>query len=269
MIPFNFLAVDLDGTLLRNDSSISDFSADTLIHSQKNGLKVAICTGRPTDGARHIAQRIRLHEFGGYIVGYNGGEIIECATGNVVRDLILPDGVLPQIVEFARQMNAEIMTFCNRNIISTSDSHPVIIRSSRRNRMDIMTTDNWRKEVEGLKLHKCMFVGEPEILRANERNVKDMFEGVLSAFCSEPHFLELNPLGVNKGDGLRWLLNYADVDPASVIAFGDTPSDIPMIRMAGKGVAMGNAPQAVKDVADAVALSNEEDGVAQMLQSMY
>jgi hydroxymethylpyrimidine pyrophosphatase-like HAD family hydrolase len=96
-----------------------------------------------------------------------------------------------------------------------------------------------------------------------------MFDGVLSAFCSEPHFLELNPLGVNKGDGLRWLLNYADVDPASVIAFGDTPSDIPMICMAGKGVAMGNAPQAVKDVADVVALSNEEDGVAQMLQSMY
>lgn len=265
MNPFNFLAIDLDGTLLRNDSNISDFSADTLICVQEKGMKVAICTGRPTDGAWHIAERIRLQEFGGFVVGYNGAEIIECATGKVVRDLCLPSGVMPQVVEFARHMDAEIMTFYNRHIISTSDSHPVIVRSSRRNRMDITTTDNWIKEAGGLKLHKCMLVGEPEKLMTNEKYVKEAFEGIMSAFCSEPHFLEINPLGVNKGDGLGWLLNYADVNPASVIAFGDTPSDIPMIRMAGKGVAMGNAPQNVKEAADAVVLSNEEDGVAKFL----
>lgn len=266
MNSFTFLAVDLDGTLVRNDHNVSDFTADTLIQAQEQGLKVAICTGRPTDGTRHIAKRIRMQDFGGYVIGYNGGEVIECQSGKVIRDLLLPSSVMRQALDFAEKAGADLVTFCDGHIISTSDTNPVVIRSSVRNKMDIVKADNWMEAVEGLKLHKCMLVGEPDRLIPMEKEVKAAFAGVIEAFCSEPQFLELSPLGVNKGEGLRWLLEYAAVDTTAVMSFGDTPSDIPMIRLAGRGVAMGNAPQTVKDVADAVALSNEEDGVARMLK---
>ena len=266
---YDLLAVDLDGTLLRDDHSVSDFTAETLIRAQQKGLTVAICSGRPTDGTRHIAERVRLRDFGGYIIGYNGGEIIACETERVVRDLLLPEGVMKRIVEFAKEADADLMTFCDNCIISTSDTNPVVIRSSVRNRMSINKTDNWLQTVDGLKLHKCMLVGKPETLMSMEKQVKDAFAGVMEAFCSEPQFLELNPLGVNKGNGLRWLLDFAAVAPAAVMAFGDTPGDIPMIRLAGLGVAMENAPASVKAVANQIALSNNDDGVAHFLMESY
>ena len=265
---FTLLAVDLDGTLLHNDHTISDFSADTLIRAQEKGLTVALCTGRPTDGARHIAESLRLHEFGGFLVGYNGGEIIDCENNKVLRDLLLPEGVLPMIVWFAQSLQTDIVTFCDRHIITTSDTNPFILRSSVRNRMDVLKTDNWLDAVQGLKLHKCMLVGNPERLIPMEQQVKMAFNGGLEAFCSEPQFLEFTPLGVNKGNGLQWLMNYLNISPSEVIAFGDTPGDIPMLRLAGMGVAMANAPESVKAVADAIAPSNVEDGVARMLEKL-
>ena len=265
---FSYLAVDLDGTLLRNDHAMSDFSARTLLAAQERGMKVIVCTGRPTDGTRHIADQLQLRRFGGYVIAYNGAEIIDCATGQVVRDLLVPEQVLPQALAFARQADADLITFCDGRIVSTSASNPFVVRSSVRNRMRIAATDRWLDEVEGLRLHKCMLVGTPDRLIAMEPKVKAAFEGVVEAFCSEPQFLEITPLGVNKGAGLQWLLSHAGIDPHTVIAFGDTPSDIPMIRLAGMGVAMANAPERVKAAADAVALSNEEDGVACLLEKM-
>lgn len=265
---FTLLAVDLDGTLLRNDHTISDFSADTLIHAQKKGLTVALCTGRPTDGARHIAERLRLHEFGGFLIGYNGGEIIECKNNKVIRDLLLPDGVLPKIVQFAQSLQTDIVTFCDGHIIATSDTNPFILRSSVRNKMNIVKTANWLKAAEDLPLHKCMLVGDPKRLIPMELQVKMAFDGVLEAFCSEPQFLEFTPLGINKGDGLQWLMNNLNLSPSEVIAFGDTPGDIPMLRLAGLGIAMANSPESVRAIADTVAPSNAEDGVARMLEKL-
>ncbi len=265
---YKLIAVDLDGTLVRNDHTISRFSTDILTKAQEKGVKVVICTGRPAYGARHITKAIRLEDFGGYVIGYNGGEIIDYSSGKVIRDLLLPDGIMPQAVKFADIAGADLMTFCDGQIISTSAMNPIVQRSSVRNKMEIVKVDDWINQTSNLRLHKCMLVGQPERLRAIESDVQSTFKGILEAFCSEPPFLELTPCGVNKGDGISWLLKHINMETSDVVAFGDTPGDSPMLQLAGMGVAMGNAPDFMKSAAGAVTLTNEEDGVAVMLEKM-
>ena len=111
-------------------------------------------------------------------------------------------------------------------------------------------------------------VGDPEIVPEWEKRMAEDMGERMHILHSTPYFIELLPPGIDKGTALAKILQHYGMSPRNLIAFGDSYNDIDMLRLAGKGVAMGNAEEKVKQAADYVTLTNEEDGVAVFLEEM-
>ena len=116
------------------------------------------------------------------------------------------------------------------------------------------------------ELNKILVAGQPEYLQEHWQEMGAPFEGELSAMFTAPYYYEFTPLGVDKTRALKETFSELGIDRSEVIAFGDAQNDQSMIEWAGIGVAMGNAVDEVRAVADYVTLSNNDDGIAAALE---
>lgn len=267
MTNHKLIAIDLDGTLVRSDQSISQRTIDTLIHVQEMGVKLAIASGRPTYGTAHVADTLRLQDFGGYVMSYNGGEIYDWQTKQRLHAQTLDKKLIPYLYSYAQTQCLPIMTYIGKEVVSEVEDNLYIQYSSMRNRMSIKKVDNFVKAVQEEEIVKCIIVGDPDVLPPLEAELQSTLKGRAGAFRSEPFFLEIVPQGIDKGKGLSILLNKLGMKREDLLAFGDGYNDIPMLQFAGTGVAMGNAAEEIKKAADEVAPSNNDDGIAIYLEN--
>lgn len=255
-----YLALDLDGTLTNSEKQITPRTWQAVMQAQERGVRVIISSGRPLQGVRFIAEELQLQRYGGYVIAYNGGLLIDYTTGQVVDCVTLPPSILTEIVQAALDHHFDILTYQGEYVLTNNAQCPYAQYSARNNHMMLREEPDF---LSALAPHvpKFIILGDPERLAAFEPVMKELFAGRLSVMRSEPFFLEMMPLGVEKGDRLDYLMHHLGSSREELMAFGDGYNDCGMIRYAGIGVAMGNAQQAVKDVSDFVTLTNDEDGV--------
>ena len=266
--PYKLIALDLDGTLVRSDQCISQRTVDTLIRVQEMGVKVAVASGRSTFGTAHVADALHLEKFGGYVMSYNGGEIYDWGTKVRLHAQTLDEEVIPYIYMYAREHGMPIMTYIGKEVVSEVEGNEYIQYSVMRNRMNFRKVDDFLEAVQGTGIVKCIIVGDPTLLPALEVEMQETLKGKAGAFRSEPFFLEIVPMGIDKAKGLSILLDKIGMKREELIAFGDGYNDTPMLQFAGMGVAMGNAAEEIKKAADMVTWSNNDDGVAIALENL-
>lgn len=262
---YKLIAVDVDGTLVKKDQTISPRTVSTLLLAQQQGVKVAICSGRPTYGIAPHADTLRLADHNGYVVSFNGGEIHDWATRQCLHAHTLDASILPYLYECSRQHGFHIMSYVGTEIIAEAPDDPYIQFTSMRNKMPVRPVPNFLEEAT-YPLPKCMIVGDPEPLHRLEEEMQPHLHGKAEAYRSEPFFLEIVPHGIDKATGLAALLSIAGLQRHELMAFGDGFNDITMLQFAGLGVAMGNAQDVVKRTADYITQSNEEDGIAEAVE---
>ena len=268
MDKYKLIAVDLDGTLVRSDQSISPRTIDTLVQVQQSGVKMAVASGRPTFGTAHVADALRLADFGGYVMSYNGGEIYDWGTKTRLHAQTLDEDIIPYIYIYAREHGMPIMTYIGKEVVSEVENNEYINYSVMRNRMTLRKVEDFVATAQGVGIVKCIIVGDPTLLPALEIEMQETLKGKAGVFRSEPFFLEIVPVGIDKAKGLSILLNKIGMQPSELIAFGDGYNDIPMLQFAGLGVAMGNAAEEIQKAADMVAQSNDDDGIAVLLEKL-
>lgn len=276
-MPYRIIALDIDGTLARNDKTISPKTIETLLLAQQKGLKIVLATGRPTPGVRHIVDQLHLKRYGGYVLAFNGGRIYDCATDDLLHSVSLPPDVIPYLYNKSKlHKDFVIISYKGDEIVTESPEYPYVMHASYINRMPLHQVPDFVAETT-YPLPKCMIVGNPEPLHDLEleiqadlqRHESPVFPNRIGVFRSEPFFLELVPAGIDKAQCLDILLNKIGYKREELISCGDGFNDISMIRYAGLGVAMQNAQQCVKDAADIITCSNEEDGVAKIVQKYF
>lgn len=265
---YKLLVLDIDGTLTRNDKTISEYTLSTLIEAQKRGLKIVLASGRPTYGIVPLAEQLELQKYEGYILSFNGGEIIDWKTREVMYSNVLDEEVKPYLYECSKSGDFTILSYKDEYIITEDTENKYVKHEAFLNKMPCKNVDNFLKEATH-PLPKCLIVGDPEPLHELELRMKKELEGRMGVFRSEPFFLELVPNGIDKAKCLKVLIDEIGVSREEVIACGDGFNDISMIEFAGLGVAMSNAQQQVKDIADYVTVSNEEDGVAKVIEQFF
>ena len=272
MTKYRIIALDLDGTLTRSDKRISARTRDVLIKAQEQGVKVVLASGRPTNGMAFLADELQMDKFGGTVLAFNGGEITDWSTKQVLNQVVLPDTVVPLLYDYAKSKGFPIMTYCGREIFSEEADNKYMMQSAFRNRMEIRVVPDFLKATrEWGRLPKCMIVGAPDVLETFEQGMHEYaetqpcFDGI-DFFRSEPYYLEIVPKGIDKGDCLQIVLDHYGFQREELIACGDAFNDVSMIRFAGLGVAMGNGQDCVKQVADYITDSNEADGVANVVE---
>lgn len=258
---YKLLAIDIDGTLIKSDQTISPRTRTVLIHAQEQGVQVVITTGRPTFGAAPFADELRLADFGSHVISFNGSEIHNWATKELIHSVLLDKDIKPYIYDCAKQKGFQILAYVGQNVVAEDPNNEYVRFSSTRNKMPIRTVQNFLTDTDN-EQPKFLIVGDPEPLHALELEMAANLKGKAEVYRSEPFFLEIVPYGIDKATGLSVLCTKLGISKDNIIAFGDGFNDVSMIEYAGVGVAMGNAQQILKNRADYITQSNEEDGIA-------
>lgn len=258
---YRLLVLDLDGTLTNSKKEISPRNLRTLLRLQQSGVRLVLASGRPTYGIVPLAEQLQMKENNGYILSYNGGEIIDWSTGELLYKNLLPDDVLPILYQTATDNRQTILTYDNECILTENPNDPYVQKEAFLNKMQVRRVENFLQGIS-LPLPKCLIVGEPEQLMKTEAELSLRLQRQISVYRSEPYFLELVPLGIDKARSIAVLSEKLGITREEVAAMGDGYNDLSMIKYAGLGIAMDNAQEPVKAAADYIAPSNDEDGVA-------
>lgn len=261
---YKIIALDIDGTLTNSKKEITPHTRYALLEAQKRGKKIVIASGRHPIGINPIADDLMLDRYGGYIMAFNGGKVINCETGETIVSKIFPREYLPDIVGVLKSSNLTLNTYDDRRIIAGGKINDYTNVERDILKAEMVFAEDFVAAVR-FDINKVLLAGEPYEIDRYKEILSDRYDGLLDVYKSAPYFLELMPFGVTKGSMLPLLLDKLSLRREELIAFGDHYNDITMIGYAGLGVAMGNAEEDVKRIADYVCESNDDDGIAKTL----
>lgn len=258
------LVLDIDGTLTNSQKEITENTKRGIMDIMKRGHKVILASGRPTPGMKRYAEELELEKYGGYLLSFNGGRIINCRSGEIVYQRTLPASVIPGLYRYARANDMGIVTYLGDNIILGTRTDEYIELESRINGMPIKKVANFPEYVD-FDVNKCLMTAPPEIAENYEKELQEMYGDILSIYRSEPFFIEIMPKNVDKAASLDRMLSSVGLTRENAICCGDGFNDMTMIAYAGIGVAMANAQDRVKEAADFITKSNDEDGIVTVI----
>ncbi len=262
---YKMIVLDLDGTLTNRDKVITPRTKKSLMDAQKMGVRIVLASGRPTYGIVPLAAELELEKYGGYILSFNGGMITNCRTHEVVFKKELPKEANVRIVELAKKEQVDILTYEGAQIITNNPENPYAKLESRINHLKLKQVDNLAEYLD-FTVPKFLMLDDGDYLALVEARVKAALGKNFSVYRSDPFFLEILPRGIDKAQSLAQLLNLLGMEREQMIACGDGYNDLSMIEFAGLGVAMENAVRPVRNAADYVTFSNNDDGVAHVVE---
>lgn len=265
---YKMLVLDIDGTLTNSKKEITPATRQALYNLQERGIRVALASGRPTPGIREAAETLSLAKFSNFILSFNGAKITNCGTGETVYEQVVPAGLIPEIYAAALKHHVGIISYEGDGVIAGTPIDSYMELEARINHIPIRAVEDFPGYIT-FPVNKCLMTGDPERLADVELLLQKQFGEALSIYRSEPYFLELMPPAVDKAKSLAKLLAKLNLTCEEAVCCGDGFNDISMIEYAGLGVAMKNAQAAVREKADYITASNDEDGVVQVIDKFF
>lgn len=257
--------LDLDGTLTNDEKKITPKTKKALMNFQEQGNTVVLASGRPTPGMVPVAEELELERYGGYVMPFNGGKIIDWKTKKTVFEKVMDRKYIPELLRYARQNNIGMITYdAKQALVATRMDQYIAQEAMFINKIPAYMTDVV-KYVD-YNPNKCLFTAAPEVSEYHERKLIEKFGNELGIYRSCDYFIEVVPKGIDKAAAIQVLTEQLEIPKENTIACGDGFNDLSMIRYAGLGVAMENAVDAVKKEADYITASNNNDGIAQVIE---
>ena len=255
------LAMDLDGTLTNSKKELSPGNHRALDAARERGVVLALASGRPQLGIRKLAEKLELAQKGGFILAYNGGEILDCGTGKIIFRHAIPMELVPKICEAGRELGLHLINYDQTHIYCERPDGTYVQRESFCCGTEVLKADRLEDVIREAP-PKFIAADEPELLQHVRPILEERFGQWLDIGFSERYFMEITAKGVDKALGLSRIADYLGITRDEIMALGDGFNDISMLKYAGCSVAMGNAFDEVKAVAKDVTAGNDEDGVA-------
>lgn len=263
------LVLDLDGTLTNSEKKLTGRTRKRLLRAMDEGMLLALASGRSPNGILHIAQELEMEKRGGYMIAFNGSCIEELKSGRRLKEEFVDRKYYSEILALGKEFGADILTYGReqKSLVSNNASNPYARLDAVINRMELRERRDLHAALD-YPVPKFLFLGEGDRMERVEGELKQRIGDRLEVYRSEPYFLEIMPKGIDKGNALRALCESIGLPIGRTIAFGDGYNDLGMIEAAGLGVAMGNAVSRIKEAADYITSSNDEDGVAEALDRL-
>lgn len=259
---FRLVVTDLDGTLLSSQQKISPRNLAALTSWAARGAHICVATGRHPASALQLTSRF---EFPYTLVAMNGAVIIDQPANRITRRAFLQPDETRSVLEVLRALVPE-----SRRDVLTLDAR---YASQLDDEVKLRAADI------GIELHPIPGSGAIEAAKVMAKIPGSASRQILAqarrllpqmhVVLSTPTLLEIMAPGASKGTAVRIVADALEIPPEQVIAFGDQLNDLDMLQTAGYGVAMANAVDDVKAVADRVTLPHDEDGVAFVLEEFW
>lgn len=265
---YKIIALDLDGTLTNSEKIITPKTKEALMMIQEQGVKVVLASGRPTCGIQKLAEELELAKYGGFVLPFNGGQVIEWSTKKIIHSKTLEPDIAQEIVRLAKSHYVNLVTYKDNQLLCLEQYDMYAKIEAGINGMQIVQPEDYEKEIASIDVPKYIMLEDASYLVTVEKSMAILLKDKCECFCSAPYFLEICPMDIDKGKSLDILLNYLGMERKDLIAVGDSFNDKSMIELAGLGVCMRNGRDEIKKIADFVTLSNDEDGIAHLI-NMY
>lgn len=263
---FRLIALDIDGTLVGHDLNISPRMRQAVADALAGGIAVTLATGRGAAPTTIFAAQLHLTT---PLVCLQGAQVYDPATGRSLYEARLQPEIVPWIVNLAAEHDWHLH-FETPGMVYMPDGRrsPEVLlnlfRVTAMTRVNDFVND--MLEVPSKFLISVHHPAERDAVAAELRRRLQADGLALDLMASHPNFLEGLPPNVNKATGLAWLADYLGLTANDVLAIGDNDNDIPMLKWAGFGVAMGNGSPGALAAADWVAPGVAEDGAAEAIE---
>src|SRR5919199_1157749 len=236
-LAFDLGAFDLDGTVLRRNLRITDKTVAALQSLRERGMRLVVATGRRFEGAREHAARLGFADDDPLIC--YGGSMVRRINGETLLHRTLPKDVSVEVLEWAAERELRARVFVDGRIIVSPET-PAAVRYLRSREPDVEVVESpaaWLLN-GGENPTKLVIVDRPDRVPGWLGEAQRAFSG-LFVTRSLPHYVEVGGREGTKSEGLKFLCEHWEIDPARTLAFGDAENDIDMLAFAGLGVAVG------------------------------
>jgi len=258
-LPCRLVVSDFDGTLVNSSREFTTAVLQAAAALQQRGIPLVLASGREWMAIAPYYRKLRLQT---PYIGANGGFIYFPADDRVLKETFLPVHAQRSMLHELHSYRLAVFCSDQRGVYFSGDR--VILQAQAMHApFEVVLCDDLSSEGPE-RLHKLTLRGSPEELERFRGQALQTAAGVQMVF-SDSTCLEVIPAGVNKGDGVRLVLEHLAVDPEDVVVIGDGMNDLPMLSVAGTAVAMGNAPDEVLAAAHFSTASSDEDGAAVVL----
>jgi hypothetical protein len=264
-VQFRAIATDLDGTLLRTDKTVSDRTRDAVDAAEDAGLLFVIATGRPPRWIPPVIEQLGER---GLVVCANGGSIYDPARHEIVARTDIPADVALSIIDAVEDAYPDAVLGVEQGFEFAADTSI--------ERTDFALLESWK--LGGMRVGPIRDFVTEGVTKLIVRMPNDTPAGTAAAVqelvgdralvthSTTESFLELSHPDVHKASTVERLLLGSGIEPEEVVAFGDMPNDLALIEWAGLGVAVANADPRLREAADEVTASNDDDGVALVIE---
>lgn len=265
---YKLVAFDIDGTLVDDQKRLLPSSLNAILAIQKMGVKVVLVSGRPTFGCGKLAEQLKLAEYGGYVISYNGGKVTSCADGEILGRRTIPLEYLPKMYAMVQEEGLEIITYRRNEILTEHPDSPFVLKQQEINAGMPIRGVEYLPDAVLKEPFTYTITGPFVALERFKLKLERTFGDSLSFQILYDRLLEVSPKDVDKGNALAFLMKDLGLEREEVMAIGDSYNDLRMLEVVGMGVAMANATEAIKRNADYVTKGNNEDGIYHVLNKL-
>jgi Cof subfamily protein (haloacid dehalogenase superfamily) len=261
--------LDMDGTLLRSDHTVSEPTVKTIQTLTEKGVPVILVSARPINAVLPTFRKIGLPAHTPLIT-LNGSYIVE--NEQPIFEAVIDLETTEQVTAQVRPFKATIAYYLQKEWYSeVSDAWTDHEQKIMDIALQVGPIDHLVKEWSARRIgpNKMMVMSEPDNIAGIQEHLRSMYNGRLNIYPSKATYLEVMDSRGSKSNAVRFVGERLGIRPAEIVAMGDNYNDVEMIQFAGMGVAMGNAPDDIKAKADFVTDTNNNDGVRKALEKFF
>jgi len=262
---YKLVVLDMDGTLLNSQREITSKVREAIAAATKRGVKVVLASGRPLQGMLPALHALGLTTEADYVLTCNASLILNVASSAVIRSEFLNGQDAIDLYHLSRQLGVNTHAYSAKMGLITPKISKYTEHEARLNNIDINICDFTQLDPNE-EMIKIMMIDEAQALTAAIKQLPEVLQEKYNMAQSAPFFYEFMSKKSGKGNGVAALAEHLGLTHEQVICVGDAGNDLQMIEYAGLGIAMANASDDVKAVADYITLSNDENGVAHVFE---
>ena len=267
------ILLDIDGTLINSQGVITPKTRQALKEVQKRGVRLAIASGRADRALYKWAIDLEMDQHNGIFICYNGAKVMDCQTKEVFFHQAIEPAKAQAVLRHVRSFDVHPIIIKDEymytddvfaGMIHKGKDGPIfnVVEYEARSNDFILCEKRDMAAFADYPVEKILTYGEPEYLETHWEELREPFKDTLASMFTAPFYYEFTAKGVDKAKAIDTVFSRLGYAREELMAFGDAKNDLSMIRYAGIGVAMENAVEEVKQAADEVTLSSNEDGIA-------
>ncbi|MBO5888909.1 MAG: HAD family phosphatase [Clostridia bacterium] len=263
MKKYKVIVSDYDGTLVNDNKEITPKTLKAINDFVSRGGIFIVCTGRMTTGIDHYLKDYNLNCL---LASYNGGELINLVNGEVLYSHPIDTNTCYKVFKLFEELGIMGHCYDKGTFVSKRGDKRIDFYQKMQGTEPIIVDkiSDYIKE-NGVTSVKLLAFDDKEILDKHYKTVKESFPS-LEVIRSNDEQIDINIKGVTKGNAIKLIAERLNIGVEDILAVGDAGNDIPMLKVAGFSVAMGNASEEIKNICDAVTLDNNSDGIAHLIE---